>query len=139
MDNDPRGRVYDIEAQVSREPRIGRRMRYYQSAMDVSEPRPFASREDLAPLFFCKLRPRCGFGGVFLVVCDAGAAGAGNGTGLSRVISAVVLWQNAVIDRIETGGSPWESGSLSSKTAGCSIECYARRASAARCCAPCSG
>ncbi len=37
MANDPRGRVYDIEAQVSREPRIGRRMRYYQSAMDVSE------------------------------------------------------------------------------------------------------
>ena len=37
MANDPRGPVYDIEIQVSREPRIGRRMRYYQSAMDVSE------------------------------------------------------------------------------------------------------
>lgn len=30
-------RVYDIEAQVSREPCMGRRLRYYQAAMDVSE------------------------------------------------------------------------------------------------------
>ena len=30
-------------------------------------------------------------GGIFLVVCDAGAVGAGNGSGHSRVISAVAI------------------------------------------------
>lgn len=31
------GRVYDIEMQVARERDLGRRMRYYQAAMDVGE------------------------------------------------------------------------------------------------------
>ena len=31
------GRVYDIEMQVTRERDLGRRMRYYQAAMDVGE------------------------------------------------------------------------------------------------------
>lgn len=31
------GQVYDIELQVEHEPLLGRRMRYYQAAMDVSE------------------------------------------------------------------------------------------------------
>ena len=54
------GRVYDIEIQVSREPRIGRRMRYYQSAMDVSE---LGRGDDVADLpesyivFFCQRDP----------------------------------------------------------------------------------
>lgn len=30
------GRVYDIEMQVDREPSVGRRLRYYQAAMDVA-------------------------------------------------------------------------------------------------------
>ncbi|MCI8305186.1 Rpn family recombination-promoting nuclease/putative transposase [Adlercreutzia muris] len=31
------GRVYDVEMQLARETRIGRRMRYYQAAIDVTE------------------------------------------------------------------------------------------------------
>lgn len=60
MANDPRGRVYDIEAQVSREPRIGRRMRYYQSAMDVSELGRGDGVADLPEsyiVFFCQRDP----------------------------------------------------------------------------------
>lgn len=60
MANDPRGRVYDIEAQVSREPRIGRRMRYYQSAMDVSELGRGDGVADLPEsyiVFFCQRNP----------------------------------------------------------------------------------
>ena len=38
-----------------------------------------------------KLRRQCGSGNVFLAVCDSDAVGAGNRSGHSRVISAVVL------------------------------------------------
>lgn len=51
------GRVYDIEMQVARERDLGRRMRYYQAAMDVGE---LGSGEDFGALpesyvlFFCR-------------------------------------------------------------------------------------
>ena len=38
-----------------------------------------------------QLRLKCGSGGVFLAVCDSAAVGAGNGSGHSRVISAVAI------------------------------------------------
>lgn len=41
------GRVYDIEMQVARERGLGRRMRYYQAAMDVGE---LGSGEDFGAL-----------------------------------------------------------------------------------------
>ena len=41
------GRVYDIEMQVARERDLGRRMRYYQAAMDVGE---LGSGEDFGAL-----------------------------------------------------------------------------------------
>lgn len=43
------GRVYDIEMQVARERDLGRRMRYYQAAMDVGE---LGSGEDFGALQF---------------------------------------------------------------------------------------
>lgn len=54
------GRVYDIEMQVARERSLGRRMRYYQAAMDVGELGPGGSFRDLPEsyvLFFCAFDP----------------------------------------------------------------------------------
>ena len=49
------GRVYDIEMQVARERDLGRRMRYYQAAMDVGE---LGSGEDLLPpMYFPPFTP----------------------------------------------------------------------------------
>ena len=51
------GRVYDIEMQVARERDLGRRMRYYQAAMDVGELGPgedFGVLPESYVLFFCR-------------------------------------------------------------------------------------
>ena len=49
------GRVYDIEMQVARERGLGRRMRYYQAAMDVGE---LGSGEGLLPpMYFPPFTP----------------------------------------------------------------------------------
>ena len=42
-------------------------------------------------LSLVRLRPKCGFGALSRRFCDSVAVGAGNGSGHSRVISAVVL------------------------------------------------
>ncbi len=50
------GRVYDIEMQVARERDLGRRMRYYQAAMDVGElgsGEGFADLPESYVVFFC--------------------------------------------------------------------------------------
>ena len=48
------GRVYDIEMQVARERDLGRRMRYYQAAMDVGE---LGSGEDFGAIISCQQHP----------------------------------------------------------------------------------
>ena len=51
------GRVYDIEMQVAKERDLGRRMRYYQAAMDVGElgsGEGFADLPESYVLFFCR-------------------------------------------------------------------------------------
>ena len=54
------GRVYDIEMQVARERGLGRRMRYYQAAMDVGElgsGEDFAAQSEVADRILSTLTP----------------------------------------------------------------------------------
>lgn len=54
------GRVYDIEMQVARERDLGRRMRYYQAAMDVGElesGEDFGAQSEVADRILSTLKP----------------------------------------------------------------------------------
>lgn len=54
------GRVYDIEMQVARERGLGRRMRYYQAAMDVGElgsGEDFGAQSEVADRILSTLTP----------------------------------------------------------------------------------
>lgn len=54
------GRVYDIEMQVARERDLGRRMRYYQAAMDVGElgsGEDFGAQSEVADRILSTLTP----------------------------------------------------------------------------------
>ena len=54
------GRVYDIEMQVAKERDLGRRMRYYQAAMDVGElgsGEDFAAQSEVADRILSTLTP----------------------------------------------------------------------------------
>ena len=76
-------RVFDIEVQVSPEDRIGRRMRYYQAAIDTTELGPGEDYELLPEsfvVFFCAADPfRAGSAGLLDRADLPGGAGAGRG------------------------------------------------------------